>query len=69
MADPEDMYQLVLGMTPPSVFNDVFAESGDVPPESKWKFMTGGAVPSSPAVEQQLVYIGSTDHYVYALPV
>ncbi len=33
MADPEDMYQLVLGMTPPSVFTDVFAQSGDVPPE------------------------------------
>lgn len=33
MADPEDMYQLVLGMTPPTVFTDVFSESGDVPPE------------------------------------
>lgn len=31
MADPEDMYQLVLGMTPPAVFRDVFAEADRVP--------------------------------------
>ena len=31
MADPEDMYQLVLGMTPPAVFRDVFAEADQVP--------------------------------------
>jgi len=36
--------------------------------ESVWKFTTGGPVPSSPAVAQQVVYIGSTDRYVYALP-
>jgi hypothetical protein len=33
MADPEDLYQLVLGMTPPKVFRDVFASGGDVPAE------------------------------------
>ena len=33
MADPEDLYQLVLGMTPPNVFRDVFASGGDVPAE------------------------------------
>lgn len=33
MADPEDMYQLVLGMTPPDVFRDVFAEADRVPLE------------------------------------
>jgi superfamily II DNA or RNA helicase len=31
MADPEDMYQLVLGMTPPGIFRDVFAEAERVP--------------------------------------
>lgn len=34
MADPEDMYQLVLGMTPSSVFRDILAEGADVPPEA-----------------------------------
>lgn len=33
MADPEDMYQLVLGMSPPSVFRDVFAEANQVSPD------------------------------------
>jgi ERCC4-related helicase len=33
MADPEDMYELVLGMTPPEVFRDVFAEGDRVPLE------------------------------------
>jgi superfamily II DNA or RNA helicase len=34
MADPEDMYELVLGMAPPAMFRDVFAEANDVPPDS-----------------------------------
>ncbi len=33
MADPEDLYQLVLGMTPPRVFRDVFATGGEVSAE------------------------------------
>lgn len=33
MADPEDLYQLVLGMTPPKVFRDVFTAGGEVPIE------------------------------------
>src|SRR5690242_15830004 len=33
----------------------------------KWKFRTGGAVMSSPAVIGGTVYIGSTDHHLYAL--
>jgi hypothetical protein len=33
MADPEDMYQLVLGMTPPAMLRDVFAEAGQCPPD------------------------------------
>lgn len=33
MADPEDMHQLVLGMTTPTLFRDVFAEGGQIAPE------------------------------------
>lgn len=33
MADPEDLYQLVLGMTPPKVFREVFASGSEVPAE------------------------------------
>ena len=33
MADPEDMFQLVLGMAPPAMFRDVFAEGVQVPPD------------------------------------
>lgn len=33
MADPEDMYQLVLGMAPPAMFRDVFAEANQMPPD------------------------------------
>jgi ERCC4-related helicase len=33
MDEPEDLLQLVLGMTPPAVFRDVFAEAGSVSPE------------------------------------
>lgn len=34
MADPEDLYELVLGMAPPAMFRDVFAEAHDVSPSS-----------------------------------
>ncbi|MCB0210965.1 MAG: PQQ-binding-like beta-propeller repeat protein, partial [Anaerolineae bacterium] len=34
----------------------------------RWRFKTGGPVPSSPLVVDGIVYVGSTDHYVYALP-
>src|SRR5580704_4992335 len=33
----------------------------------KWKFKTNGPVVSSPAVTIDTVYIGSNDHYLYAL--
>jgi len=33
----------------------------------KWKFRTGGAIVSSPAVAGGIVYFGSSDHYLYAL--
>ena len=33
----------------------------------KWKFSTGGKVMSSPAVVNGTVYIGSDDHYLYAI--
>ncbi len=34
----------------------------------RWKFKTGGPIPSSPLVADGMVLIGSTDHYLYALP-
>jgi superfamily II DNA or RNA helicase len=33
MADPEDMFQLVLGMTPPEVFRDIFADGTQIAPD------------------------------------
>jgi outer membrane protein assembly factor BamB len=36
-------------------------------PKLKWQFATAGQVISSPAVAQGLVYIGSTDHRLYAI--
>ena len=33
----------------------------------KWKFKTGGAVLSSPVVADGAVYVGSNDHFVYAV--
>lgn len=36
-------------------------------PELLWRFRTRGPVESSPAVVGSVVYIGSFDHYVYAL--
>ncbi len=32
-----------------------------------WKFQTGGSVISSPTVSDDIVYVGSTDGYIYAL--
>jgi outer membrane protein assembly factor BamB len=34
----------------------------------RWQFKTRGMVLSSPVVDNGIVYIGSTDHYLYALP-
>jgi outer membrane protein assembly factor BamB len=33
----------------------------------RWRFKTGGPVTSSPTVVNGVIYIGSADHYVYAL--
>ncbi|MBC8252599.1 MAG: PQQ-binding-like beta-propeller repeat protein, partial [Ardenticatenia bacterium] len=33
-----------------------------------WRFATSGPMPSSPSVSEGIVYIGSNDHHVYALP-
>ena len=33
----------------------------------KWKFKTGGAVYSSPAIVNGVLYIGSNDHFLYAI--
>ena len=37
------------------------------PPEVKWKFQTHGQVYSSPALADGVVYIGSNDHFLYAV--
>ena len=34
-----------------------------------WKFHTGGGIPSSPAIQNGLLYVGSNDGYVYCLDV
>jgi outer membrane protein assembly factor BamB len=34
----------------------------------RWKFKTDGLVISSPTIKNGIVYIGSADHNVYALP-
>jgi outer membrane protein assembly factor BamB len=33
----------------------------------KWKFRSGGPITSSPIVANDIVYIGSFDHNLYAL--
>ncbi|MDZ4854978.1 MAG: SNF2-related protein [Nitrospirota bacterium] len=33
MADPEDMFQLVLGMAPPEMFRDIFADGAQIEPD------------------------------------
>jgi outer membrane protein assembly factor BamB len=35
----------------------------------RWRFSTGGMVISSPAIANGLLYVGSTDQFLYALPV
>jgi len=35
----------------------------------KWRFKTNGPVVSSPAIAQNTVYVGSNDHYLYAINV
>ena len=37
------------------------------PVKVKWQFHTEGQVVSSPAVTDETVYVGSTDHYLYAI--
>lgn len=44
------------------------AEKGLTPPfKTDWTFKTGGRIIASPIVVQGAVYVGSTDHYLYAL--
>jgi outer membrane protein assembly factor BamB len=40
------------------------AETGEL----RWRFKTGGPVISSPSAAGDIVYVGSTDRYVYAVP-
>src|SRR6185369_5844162 len=44
-------------------------ESGQIPTLKvlKWKFRTGGKVVSSPAVAGGVLFVGSSDHFLYAL--
>src|ERR1700759_4989292 len=37
------------------------------PIKLKWQFHTDGQVVSSPAVTSDMVYVGSTDHFLYAI--
>ncbi len=34
--------------------------------EKLWSYRTGGAITTSPAVVEDLVYVGSDDHSLYA---
>jgi eukaryotic-like serine/threonine-protein kinase len=34
----------------------------------RWRYKTGGAITGAPRVVDGIVYFGSSDHYVYALP-
>ncbi|MDE0020577.1 MAG: PQQ-binding-like beta-propeller repeat protein [Candidatus Poribacteria bacterium] len=44
------------------------AQSGLTPPfKTDWTFKTGGRISASPIVVKGVVYVGSTDHYLYAL--
>src|SRR3984885_14463691 len=44
-------------------------EAAGIPKFSKvkWKFHTAGQIISSPAVANGMVYVGSTDHHLYAI--
>ena len=35
--------------------------------EFRWSYTTGGRVVSSPAISNGVVYVGSYDHFVYAI--
>jgi len=35
----------------------------------KWRFKTGGAIYSSPAISDNVIYFGSLDGYLYALDI
>jgi outer membrane protein assembly factor BamB len=37
--------------------------------ELRWRFRTGGPIVASPTIEDGIVYIGSMDNKLYALPV
>jgi outer membrane protein assembly factor BamB len=37
--------------------------------ELRWQFKTQGPVISPPTIVDGVVYVGSTDHLIYALPV
>jgi outer membrane protein assembly factor BamB len=34
----------------------------------RWKFSTGGPITGTPVAHDNVIYFGSTDHHLYALP-
>ena len=46
-----------------NILQTPFSETGDL----LWRFGTEGPIVSSPAAEDGLIFIGSTDHRLYAL--
>jgi outer membrane protein assembly factor BamB len=36
--------------------------------KERWRFTTQGKVASSPFINEGVLYVGSTDHKIYALP-
>ncbi len=45
----------------------VSAQAATSPPSPTWSYTTGGKVYSSPAYWNGVIYVGSEDHYLYAL--
>jgi outer membrane protein assembly factor BamB len=35
----------------------------------RWRYQTDGAITGAPQAADGVIYFGSADHYVYALPV
>jgi len=61
-----------LAAADPAMFRGGPAHSGVYPSPAgistvQWKFKTGGKVFSSPTVVDNMVYVGSSDHHLYAL--
>src|SRR5262249_45430049 len=67
MDEPEDLLEMVLGMASPTLFRELFAEGGEVPPESlnAWfdhKTVTFGG---RDAIETVKEIVGNCDRFDY----